>query len=126
MTVLGTFRGRMSCLRRWWSSVGACCGLFEIQDAAWILVVPPLQVDPVTGAADAIGLNEYLDEVYALLGEGADGPLPWDTGPKPFANAIAGPVQPGEIRTIRLVPGAIRTTKPPSAPDHGATTHSSD
>jgi hypothetical protein len=63
-----------------------------------------LQVDPATGAAIAVGLNEYLDGIYASLGEGAAGPLPWDTGPKPFADAIAGPIQPGEIRTIRLVP----------------------
>ncbi|HYN33333.1 MAG TPA: hypothetical protein VES40_11970 [Ilumatobacteraceae bacterium] len=62
-----------------------------------------LQVDPANGATDAVGLNEYLDGIYASLGEGADGPLPWHTGPGPFANAIAGPIQPGEIRTIRVL-----------------------
>lgn len=62
-----------------------------------------LRIDPATASAEAVGLNEFLEGVYATIAEGADGPLPWDSGPIPFTDAIAGPVHPAETRTVRLV-----------------------
>ncbi len=63
-----------------------------------------LQVDTAAGTAEAVGLNEYLDGVSATFNDlGGDGPWPWYTGPTQFANALAGPTQPAETRTVRLL-----------------------
>lgn len=64
-----------------------------------------LQIDPESGTAEAVGLNEFLDSYFSSLDPSGDGTLPWDLGPIAFANAVAGsPSSPAELRTVEEGP----------------------
>lgn len=64
-----------------------------------------LNVDFEAGTAEAVGLNEFIDNYIPSLAPSGDGTLAWDLGPVAIADAIAGPLSsPAELRTIRVVP----------------------